>query len=98
MIAGPYAEIMTPSRFRLRPRPDADLTVDQLSDRISTYGFAASERHVEQFARRLMATGQIPHLTGVMLDRDTAPIARERAFARAAVSLRNTGLPFSNVA
>ena len=89
---------MTPSRFRRRPRRDADLTVDQLCHRISTYGFAASEGDVEHFARRLIATGQIPHLTGVMLDRDTPPVVRERAFARAAVSLRNTGLPFSNVA
>jgi hypothetical protein len=89
---------MTPSRFRFRPRQDGDLTVDQLSDRISTYGLAASERQLEQFARRLMAAGEIPHLTGLMLDRDAAPVVRERAFARAAVSLHNTRRPFSNVA
>ena len=89
---------MTPSRFRFRSRQDGDLSVDQLSNRISTYGFAASERQLEQFARRLMVAGESPHLTGVMLDRDAAPVVRERAFARAAVSLRSTRQPFSNVA
>jgi hypothetical protein len=89
---------MNPPRFRFRSRQDSDLTVDQLSERISTYGLAASERQLEQFARRLMAAGEIPHLTGLMLDREAAPVVRERAFARAAVSLRNTRAPFSNVA
>ncbi|HWL42565.1 MAG TPA: hypothetical protein VNQ73_06440 [Ilumatobacter sp.] len=76
---------MTP--FRFRNRPDGQLTVDELADRISTFGLAASERQLEQFARRLSAAGEVPALTSIMLDREAPAIVRERAFARAAVAL-----------
>lgn len=79
---------MTPSRFRFRTRPDGQLTVDELADHISTFGLTASERHLEQFARRLAASGEAPSLTAVMLDRDEPAIVRERAFARAAVAVQ----------
>ncbi len=63
------------------------MTPDDLAHALSTFGFGPNEHHVEHFARRLMAAGEVPHLTGIMLDRDAAPIARERAFARAAVAI-----------
>lgn len=88
---------MTPSRFRFRNRPDGQLTADELADRINTFGLAASERQLEQYARRLAAAGELPGLTSLMLDRQAPPIVRERAFARSAVAARGV-LPLVHVA
>lgn len=89
---------MTPARFRFRTRPDGQLTIDELSDRITTFGLAASERQLEQYARRLAAAGELPNLTSVMLDREAPAIVRERAFARSAVASRGAALPLVHVA
>lgn len=88
---------MTP-RLRFRPRPDGHLSADELADRISTFGLAASEPQLEQFARRLSATGAAPGLAAVMLDREAPAIVRERAFARAAVALASERRQFIRVA
>lgn len=89
---------MTPFRNRFRSRHDGQLTVDELADRISTFGLAASERELEQYARRLAAAGEVPHLTAIMLDASAPSIVRERAFARAAVAARGASLPLVHVA
>lgn len=89
---------MTPSRLRFRSRPDGQLSGDELADRISTFGLAANERELEQFARRLAATGDSPTLTSIMLDRSAASIVRERAFARALVATHAGHRPLYHVA
>lgn len=89
---------MTPSRFRHRTRPEGQLTVDELSDRITRHGFAASEPELEHFARRLAASGESPRLASIMLDQSSPPIVRERAFALSALAVRGSAWPLVHVA
>lgn len=89
---------MTPSRFRHRTRPEGQLTVDELADQISRHGLAASERELEQFARRIAASGDTPGLASIMLDRSAPAIVRERAFARTALVVRGSAWPLVHVA